>query len=382
MAEQSTSGDPIAAFGPNEWLVDELYQQYLTDKNIGRQGLVGVLRGLQAAVTAGTGAAPAAARRRAHRRDDRRRGATAPATGRANGVAERRPATGARRPRRRPSRPGCAGRPAGTAPRQAAPAAPRPSRRGPKAEPKPEPKAAAQGRRPSRRAEPRSRATSPPSRAPARSTRTSSTPLRGAPPRVVANMEASLDGADRDQRARGARPSCSSTTASSSTTTSPASAAARSASPTSSATRWSRRSALMPEMNNGFAEKDGKPALVTPGPRQPRPRHRPAEARRHPHPRRADDQGGRGRWTSSTSGPPTRTSSRRARAQQADRRGLPGHDDLADQPGRHRHRALGAAADAGPGHDHRRRRAGVPGRVAGASDETLNRRSPSARSSR
>ncbi|WP_034810097.1 2-oxoglutarate dehydrogenase E1 subunit family protein, partial [Intrasporangium oryzae] len=32
MSEQSTSGDPMAAFGPNEWLVDELYQQYLTDK--------------------------------------------------------------------------------------------------------------------------------------------------------------------------------------------------------------------------------------------------------------------------------------------------------------------------------------------------------------
>ena len=48
MSDQSTSGDPIAAFGPNEWLVDELYQQFLTDKNIGRQGLVGVLRGLPA----------------------------------------------------------------------------------------------------------------------------------------------------------------------------------------------------------------------------------------------------------------------------------------------------------------------------------------------
>ena len=32
MSDQSTSGDPIAAFGPNEWLVDELYQQFLTDK--------------------------------------------------------------------------------------------------------------------------------------------------------------------------------------------------------------------------------------------------------------------------------------------------------------------------------------------------------------
>ena len=33
MSDQSTSGDPIAAFGPNEWLVDELYQQFLTDKS-------------------------------------------------------------------------------------------------------------------------------------------------------------------------------------------------------------------------------------------------------------------------------------------------------------------------------------------------------------
>ena len=33
MSEQSTSGDPMASFGPNDWLVDELYQQYLTDKD-------------------------------------------------------------------------------------------------------------------------------------------------------------------------------------------------------------------------------------------------------------------------------------------------------------------------------------------------------------
>jgi 2-oxoglutarate dehydrogenase E1 component len=30
---QPPSNDPLAAFGPNEWLVDELYQQYLRDKN-------------------------------------------------------------------------------------------------------------------------------------------------------------------------------------------------------------------------------------------------------------------------------------------------------------------------------------------------------------
>src|SRR6476620_7309886 len=30
--DQSPTNDPMAAFGPNEWLVDELYQQYLQAK--------------------------------------------------------------------------------------------------------------------------------------------------------------------------------------------------------------------------------------------------------------------------------------------------------------------------------------------------------------
>ncbi len=33
MSDQSTTGDPMASFGPNEWLVDELYQRFLTDKS-------------------------------------------------------------------------------------------------------------------------------------------------------------------------------------------------------------------------------------------------------------------------------------------------------------------------------------------------------------
>lgn len=33
MPDQSPTNDPMAAFGPNEWLVDELYEQYKTDKN-------------------------------------------------------------------------------------------------------------------------------------------------------------------------------------------------------------------------------------------------------------------------------------------------------------------------------------------------------------
>ena len=44
-----------------------------------------------------------------------------------------------------------------------------------------------------------------------------------------------------------------------------------------------------------------------------------------------------------------------------------------DQPRHHRHGPLGAPPDAGPGRDHRRRRAGVPRRVAGRQPETLNR---------
>ncbi|HET6968294.1 MAG TPA: hypothetical protein VFI44_08460, partial [Ornithinibacter sp.] len=33
MAEQSPSSDPLTSFGPNEWLVDELYEQYQKDKH-------------------------------------------------------------------------------------------------------------------------------------------------------------------------------------------------------------------------------------------------------------------------------------------------------------------------------------------------------------
>lgn len=33
MSHQPSSGDPLSTFGPNEWLVDELYEQYKQDKN-------------------------------------------------------------------------------------------------------------------------------------------------------------------------------------------------------------------------------------------------------------------------------------------------------------------------------------------------------------
>ena len=160
------------------------------------------------------------------------------------------------------------------------------------------------------------------------------------------------------------RSSCCGTTAPSSTTTSPAPAAARSPSPTSSATRWSRRCASMPEMNVGFDVVDGKPNLITPA-------HinlglaidvKKTDGTRQllvPSIKAAESMDFAAFWTAYED--VVRKSARR----QADRRGLPGHLDLADQPRRHRHRPLGAAADEGPGRDHRRRRDGVPAGVAG-----------------
>ncbi|MGW7714008.1 2-oxoglutarate dehydrogenase E1 subunit family protein, partial [Streptomyces chartreusis] len=56
--------NPAAAFGPNEWLVDEIYQQYLQDPNsVDRAGwdfFADYKPGAGAAAPAGTAAAGAA----------------------------------------------------------------------------------------------------------------------------------------------------------------------------------------------------------------------------------------------------------------------------------------------------------------------------------
>ena len=56
---------------------------------------------------------------------------------------------------------------------------------------------------------------------------------------------------------------------------------------------------------------------------------------------------------------------KKARSQLADRRGLPGHHHHADQPGNHRHQPLRAPADERAGRHHRRRLDGLPARVPG-----------------
>ena len=98
--------------------------------------------------------------------------------------------------------------------------------------------------------------------------------------------------------------------------------------------------------------------------RQPRPRHRPAEGRRHPDAGRAQHQERRDARLLPVLGGLRGRHPPRAQ-QQADRRRLRRLDDLADQPRHDRHGPLGAAADVRPGRDHRRRRDGVPRGVPG-----------------
>ena len=98
--------------------------------------------------------------------------------------------------------------------------------------------------------------------------------------------------------------------------------------------------------------------------RQPRARDRPAGQGRQPPARRGGHQELRNHAVRPV---PRRLRGHRAARprRQADRRRLWRRDDFADQPGHDRHGALGAAADARAGRDHRRRRDGVPGRVPG-----------------
>ncbi len=122
--------------------------------------------------------------------------------------------------------------------------------------------------------------------------------------------------------------------------------------------------AEMPEMNHAYTEVDGKPGRRTAGAHQPRHRDRPGEGRRHPPAARPEHQALRVDGLRPVLGGLRGRRPPRAN-QQARRRRLRRHDDQPDQPGHDRHRALGAAAHEGPGHDHRRRGDGVPGRVPG-----------------
>ena len=108
------------------------------------------------------------------------------------------------------------------------------------------------------------------------------------------------------------------------------------------------------------------------GAHQSRHRDRPAQARRHA---RAD-----GPQHQTRRHPDVRRVPRLVRGphlphsrRQAHRSGLPGHDDLAHQPGWHRHGSLRPAPHEGPGLHRRRRRARISRRVPGLEREDPRR---------
>ena len=267
MSTQQTSQDnPLADFGPNEWIVDEMYQRYLADPASVDPAWHDFFADYKPAMATGSIVTP----------DE----ATA-----ANATAERRPRRHRRPGRRRtvaPVKPTVPGRAAqaGRQPRRRSPAPPSRRRR------------ARQGRRQRRRPRPGAKVTT----------------LRGVAARIVQNMDASLEVPTATSvravpakllvdnrivinnhlaRGRGGKVSFTHLIG------------------------WALVRALVahPEMNNSFAEVDGKPALVAARAHQPRHRDRPGQAGRHPHAGRAVHQELRARWTSASSGRRTRTSS-------------------------------------------------------------------------
>ena len=103
--------------------------------------------------------------------------------------------------------------------------------------------------------------------------------------------------------------------------------------------------AVMPEMNNGFTtDEKGKPALLVPAHVNLGLAIDVRQGGRHPPAAGAEHQVGRDDGLRPLL---DRLRGRRPQGprQQAHRRGLRGHHDLADQPGHHRHGPLGAAPD-------------------------------------
>ena len=288
VAEQSPSSDPLTAFGPNEWLVDELYEQYTKDRNSVDQAWWEFFKDYTPGEGAlGRDAASAAPRPAAGRR---RAGGS-----RGNGSGTRDPGQGpdpapAAHPRRATRQPAAPAAPAAGARAAAAAAAPAPAPtaagpagQGGRAAPDPSP----------RHPPPRSRARPPPPRAPARSTRPGHPAARRDRPR-------------RHQHgvlARGARPrpACAPC---------PAKLLIDNRVVINNHLARSRGGKVSFTHIIGYAmvkalgvhardeqrlrrRRDGKPVLVTPGPRQPRPGHRHGQARRHPPAARAAHQGRR-----------------------------------------------------------------------------------------
>ena len=328
MPEQPPANDPMATFGPNEWLVDELYQRYLQDKNSVDEAWWEFFADYHPAVVANDDdqrlryvGGPGGRRRRTRRGPHPCR-RLPPAT---TGAAARQP------PPRSPA----------AAPRASQPAADtvEPAETAPKS-----------------RDLPRVIPTGPLSEDEVQ-------PLRGAAARTVVNMESSLT-----------------VPTATSVRTVPAKLLmdnrvvinnhlARSRGGKVSFTHLIgyaivKALALMPQMNNGFGERDGKPVLITPahvnlGLAIDIPKPDGTRTLLVPSIKSTEAMDFSHFWTA------YEDVVRKARNNKLTVEDFQGTTISLTNPGHDRHRPLRASADVRPGRDHRRRRAGVPRRVAG-----------------
>ena len=171
MPDQPASSDPLTAFGPNEWLVDELFEQYKKDKNSVDKAWWEFFADYDPA----TGQ-----------------------SGKGNGTSAPAPAAAAEAPKAEPAKSEAPATPAPkseapkaaaktAAPRTEAPKAEAPRAAAPRSEaPKPE---AATSEKPAEAPKPRDAA---PTKSEGAVNEPETSPIRGASARVVTNMEASL----------------------------------------------------------------------------------------------------------------------------------------------------------------------------------------------
>ena len=270
MADQSASSDPLTSFGPNEWLVDELYEQYLKDKNSVDRAWWDFFKDYEPGEAA-LGHGPAAAWRRAAAAAPP---AAAAATGSGRPVRQRLPeraparsgALGQDDLHRSRAGPGAPAGRAGTGPRTCSPRRTDAHRRaqrpgitrgqGGPATARPEPAPSATTVKPREPEAPRASG-------PLGDART--TPIRGASARVVTNMEASLEVPTATSRASRCPPKLLIDNRIVINNH-----LARSRGGKVSFTHiigfaLVKALGVMPEMNNGFGHDDnGKPVLVSP----------------------------------------------------------------------------------------------------------------------
>ncbi|BCJ66559.1 multifunctional oxoglutarate decarboxylase/oxoglutarate dehydrogenase thiamine pyrophosphate-binding subunit/dihydrolipoyllysine-residue succinyltransferase subunit [Polymorphospora rubra] len=179
MSTQQTSQDnPLAGFGPNEWIVEEMYQRYLADPSSVDSAWHDFFADYRPSGDGAGGATPTEATATAGASTAARTGTTAPAA----------PTSPQPKAAEAPARPAAAERPAAAAKPAAKPAAAKPAAKpAPKATPQPQ-------------ATPQPKATPQPTGAPATKSAPASatdggpktTTLRGVAAKIVQNMDASL----------------------------------------------------------------------------------------------------------------------------------------------------------------------------------------------